>query len=165
MLLVFARADFLGSESLGTRDHILLSQLWDFAFRRLLRHGGGIRSRLRTGYWLLLRTVSLSLRGTDHAAQKTERLTVVEACYHAVAQQTVSARTTKKRLSFLSRIVIATCLLVRYPTMNYSPRICLRGNAFIEPLPSSGSVRHSIIKLQHPVALRRSDFAFPFFSV
>jgi hypothetical protein len=37
MLLALARADFLGSESLGTRDHILLSQIWDFPFRRLLR--------------------------------------------------------------------------------------------------------------------------------
>jgi hypothetical protein len=26
---------FLGSESLGTRDHILLSQIWNFPFRRL----------------------------------------------------------------------------------------------------------------------------------
>jgi hypothetical protein len=31
------------------------------------------------------------------------------------------------------------------------PRICLRGRVFIEPLPSSGSVRHSIIPLNcHP---------------
>jgi hypothetical protein len=40
MLLVFASAVFLGSESLGTRDHILLSQIWDFPFRRLLRLAG-----------------------------------------------------------------------------------------------------------------------------
>jgi hypothetical protein len=31
---------FLRSESLGTRDHILLSQIWDFPFRRLLRVAG-----------------------------------------------------------------------------------------------------------------------------
>jgi hypothetical protein len=37
MLLALASAVFLGSESLGTRDHILLSQIWDFPFRRLLR--------------------------------------------------------------------------------------------------------------------------------
>jgi hypothetical protein len=36
MLLALASAVFLGSESLGTRDHILLSQIWDFHFRRLL---------------------------------------------------------------------------------------------------------------------------------
>jgi hypothetical protein len=37
MLLALASAIFLGSESLGTRDHILLSQIWDFPFRSLLR--------------------------------------------------------------------------------------------------------------------------------
>jgi hypothetical protein len=44
MLLVLASAVFLGSESLGTRDHILLSQIWDFPFCCLLRHA---RSRWR----------------------------------------------------------------------------------------------------------------------
>jgi hypothetical protein len=33
-------AVILGSESLGTRDHILLSQIRDFPFRRLLRLAG-----------------------------------------------------------------------------------------------------------------------------
>jgi hypothetical protein len=37
MLLGLPNAVFLGSESLGTRDRILLSQIWDFPFRRLLR--------------------------------------------------------------------------------------------------------------------------------
>jgi hypothetical protein len=46
MLLDLASAVFLGSESPGTRDHILLSQIWDFPFRRLLRLAG---SRWR--YW------------------------------------------------------------------------------------------------------------------
>jgi hypothetical protein len=40
MLLVLASAVFLGSEALGTSDHILLSQIWDFPFRRLLRLAG-----------------------------------------------------------------------------------------------------------------------------
>jgi hypothetical protein len=40
VLLVLASAVFLGSESLGTWDHILLSQIWDFPFRRLLRLAG-----------------------------------------------------------------------------------------------------------------------------
>jgi hypothetical protein len=43
MLLALASAVFLGSESLGTRDHILLSQIWDFPFRRLLRLAGSRR--------------------------------------------------------------------------------------------------------------------------
>jgi hypothetical protein len=37
LLLVLASAVILGSESLGTRDRILLSQIWDSCFRRLLR--------------------------------------------------------------------------------------------------------------------------------
>jgi hypothetical protein len=34
MLLALASAVFLGPESLGPRDHILLFQIWDFPFRR-----------------------------------------------------------------------------------------------------------------------------------
>jgi hypothetical protein len=55
MLLALASAVFLGSEFLGTRDHILLSQIWDFPFRRLLRLAGS-RWRYSTppphGFWL-----------------------------------------------------------------------------------------------------------------
>jgi hypothetical protein len=40
MLLSLASAVFLGFESLGTRNHIWLSQIWDFPFRRLLRLAG-----------------------------------------------------------------------------------------------------------------------------
>jgi hypothetical protein len=40
MLLVLASAVLFGSESRGTRDHILLSQIRDFPFRRLLRLAG-----------------------------------------------------------------------------------------------------------------------------
>jgi hypothetical protein len=40
MLLVLASVFFLGFESLRTRDHSLLSQVWDFPFRRLLRLAG-----------------------------------------------------------------------------------------------------------------------------
>jgi hypothetical protein len=40
LLLVLASAVILGSEPLGTRDHILLSQIWDFPFRSLLRLAG-----------------------------------------------------------------------------------------------------------------------------
>jgi hypothetical protein len=36
MLLALASIVFLGLESLWTRDDILLSQIWDFPFRRLL---------------------------------------------------------------------------------------------------------------------------------
>jgi hypothetical protein len=40
MLLALASVVFLGSESFGTRDHLLLSQIWDVPFRRLLRLAG-----------------------------------------------------------------------------------------------------------------------------
>jgi hypothetical protein len=45
LLLALASAVIVGSESLGTRDHILLSHTRDFLFRRLLRLAG-----LRWGY-------------------------------------------------------------------------------------------------------------------
>jgi hypothetical protein len=40
VLLALASAVFLGSESLGTWGHILLSQIWGFPFRRLLQLAG-----------------------------------------------------------------------------------------------------------------------------
>jgi hypothetical protein len=40
MPLALASTVFRESESLETRDHILLSQIWDFPFRRLLRLAG-----------------------------------------------------------------------------------------------------------------------------
>jgi hypothetical protein len=40
LLLALASAVILGSQSLGTRDHILLSQIRDFPFRRLVRLTG-----------------------------------------------------------------------------------------------------------------------------
>jgi hypothetical protein len=40
MLLALSSTVILGSESRGNRDHILLSQIWDVPFRRLLRLAG-----------------------------------------------------------------------------------------------------------------------------
>jgi hypothetical protein len=42
LLLAFASVVILGSESRGTRDHILLSQIRDIPFRRLLRLAEGV---------------------------------------------------------------------------------------------------------------------------
>jgi hypothetical protein len=42
MMLALASAVFLRSESLGTSDHFLLSQIWDFPFRRLLQLAGSL---------------------------------------------------------------------------------------------------------------------------
>jgi hypothetical protein len=54
LLLVLASAVILGSESRGTRDHILLSQIWTSLFVTSYDsqgYGGGIRPRLHTGMW------------------------------------------------------------------------------------------------------------------
>jgi hypothetical protein len=40
LLLALASAVILGSEPLETRNHILLSQIWDFPFRHFLRLAG-----------------------------------------------------------------------------------------------------------------------------
>jgi hypothetical protein len=48
--MALASIVFIGSESLGTRDHILLSQIWGFPFVASCdSQGGGIRPRLHTG--------------------------------------------------------------------------------------------------------------------
>jgi hypothetical protein len=61
MLLALASTVFLGSESLETRDLILLSQFWDFLFRRLIRLAGS-RWRYSTPPPHGLRTTFLSER-------------------------------------------------------------------------------------------------------
>jgi hypothetical protein len=75
MVLAFASVVFLESEFLGTRDHVLLSQIRDFPFRRLLRLSGsrwrystpppqGLNSRL---FWDPLKIFSTdSTENTRH---------------------------------------------------------------------------------------------------
>jgi hypothetical protein len=56
MLLALASAVFLGSESLGTRDHILLSRFETSLFVASYDsqgHGGGIRPSLHAGISLV----------------------------------------------------------------------------------------------------------------
>jgi hypothetical protein len=48
ILLALASVVFLESESLGTRDHILLSQIWGFPYRSLLRLAGSWRRYLNS---------------------------------------------------------------------------------------------------------------------
>jgi hypothetical protein len=40
--------------------------------------------------------------------------------------------------------IVAYCW-AHYPATSCLPRICLRGNVFIEPLPNCGSTRHNIL--------------------
>jgi hypothetical protein len=85
MLLALASGVFLGSESLRNCDHILLSQIWDFPFRRLLRLAG---SR-----WRYSTPPPHGVASTVHALVKvkvkvTLRLTVLESRYIASAPTT-----------------------------------------------------------------------------
>jgi hypothetical protein len=98
--------------------------------------------------------------GTDYAAQKTHPL---YSCRGVLPRSCLANNLSADHIEniFLcSRIVRVACLLVRYVAMNvlyclvflYAitsngclPRICLRGNVFIEPLPSTGSIRHILI--------------------
>jgi hypothetical protein len=68
LLLALASAVIFESDSRGTCDHILLSHIWDFPFRRLLRLAG---SRLRDStppphgiVWLTQVKVTVTLRLT-----------------------------------------------------------------------------------------------------
>jgi hypothetical protein len=68
LLLAVASAVILGSESLGTRDRILLSQIWDFLFVTSYDsqgHGGGIRLN-----WLQADSLYRATARTN--AQKTQ---------------------------------------------------------------------------------------------
>jgi hypothetical protein len=101
MLLGLPNAVFLGSESLGTRDHILLSQIWDFPFRRLLRLAGS-RWRYSTPSphglltpWFIAPT--LLVITSRHGPHRKHRSSKVRSCplqcervYSAVAQKRVA---------------------------------------------------------------------------
>jgi hypothetical protein len=85
-LLGLPNAVFLGSESLGTRDHILLSQIWDFLFRRLLRLAG-LRWRYSTppphGHvWVATVVFKITSRHGPHGKRL---LYCLEFVYRAVA--------------------------------------------------------------------------------
>jgi hypothetical protein len=71
MLLSLASVGSLGSEFLGTHDHILLSQFWVFPFRRLRLAGPRweYSTTPRNGYWIFQSRqvkVKVTLRLTFH---------------------------------------------------------------------------------------------------
>jgi hypothetical protein len=90
MLLALGSVVFVRSESLGIRDHILLSQILDFPFRRLLPLAGSRwrYSNLPPHEWLRILPSSLPYTRivaactTQH--RKHSSSIVVETCYHAV---------------------------------------------------------------------------------
>jgi hypothetical protein len=56
-----------------------------------------------------------------------------------------SALHTNKSYSIVACIFFVGYCSILYPATGCLPRICLRGNVFIEPLPSSGSISHNIL--------------------
>jgi hypothetical protein len=126
LLALLARAVFLGSESLETRVHILLSKIWDFPLRRLLRLAGsrwrysippphGLRylryiniSDIRL---ILFRSVSLIYsRGGPNGKRRLS--TIRMGVYHSFAWKWTS----------------------------YCWTVCFCGNVFTKPLPSNRSI-------------------------
>jgi hypothetical protein len=70
------RSVFLESKSLGTRDHILHSQIWDFPFRRFLRLAG---SRWRYSTPSPLQCIHFPYKPSVRTTQKT--VSIVECVY------------------------------------------------------------------------------------
>jgi hypothetical protein len=108
MLLALARAVFLGSESLGTRDHILLSQIWDFpfiasydsqghgeVFDPASTWGGGtddycflvILSRARPQHRKHIRCLAMEYTRTTEKTPLATPVLLLRACIAAVAYQ------------------------------------------------------------------------------
>jgi hypothetical protein len=97
------------SESLGTWDHILLSQIWDFPFRRLLRLAGS-RWRYSTP----------PPHGPTYCSQPTlySRST---AAYETILLLTQTAQKTRHVISMSSvRWCADCCLATRYRYSSYS---------------------------------------------
>jgi hypothetical protein len=89
MLLALASAVFLGSESLGTRDHILLSQIWDFfsvASYDSQGHDGIIQPRLHTGNYQ-----TILLYDTDCTENEASNNYSIVACVFVVAVMFLSS--------------------------------------------------------------------------
>jgi hypothetical protein len=89
---------FLGSESPGIRDHILLYQIWDFLFVASYDsrgHGGGIRLRLHTGEWIhfsykhFAQTPRKAVCIVDDVTALHSTFRYAEMCYTVVAYKPI----------------------------------------------------------------------------
>jgi hypothetical protein len=90
MLLALASVVFLGSESLSTRDHILLSQIRDFPFRRLLRLAGSQwRYSTPPPQASILVIYSIRTDGVENTISKSSSLV---ACISVVAETCLPSR-------------------------------------------------------------------------
>jgi hypothetical protein len=92
LLLDLASAVFLESESLGSHDHILLSQIWDFPFRRLLRLAGlGWKYSTRPAHGIIILKIKIkaTLRlAVYHQSVRLGESTAPSSLYIAAARTT-----------------------------------------------------------------------------
>jgi hypothetical protein len=117
-MLVLANAVILGSESRGTHDHILLYQIWD---------SPNLEGQNPYLYPIDIGWPSYTPR---HCLPSSRPGSLSFGSDYG------------KENGFQSRIHGNVCLS---PSDGLFPRIYLHGNVFTEPLPSTGSMRHSII--------------------
>jgi hypothetical protein len=114
LLLVLASSFILGSESRGTRDHILLSQIRDFPFvasNDSQGSGGGIRPRHQTGrilgnvHGLESSLYSPGADSNENTAPSSSSIVVMDGCL-ATAQilSTFLPAVTKQRMFLLAII-------------------------------------------------------------
>jgi hypothetical protein len=156
LLMALANAVILGSESSGNRDHILLSQIRDFPFRLLLRlvdlrwrHSTPPPRRI---FWLIrfCTTYIVSRR----AYGKHIHCPPMDICephrkHRFLYCYIYSVLHRNGNYPIVARLfVVAYCWRLYLATICL-PRICLRGNMFIEPLPSSRTIRHNILFIRY----------------
>jgi hypothetical protein len=120
MLLALARVVFLGSESFGTRDHILLSDL-------------------RLPFSSLPTTRRFTVEVYDRASARVLYCSIWVSCY-------IRSRRTYRENTFQSRIHGNVCLS---PRDGLFPRIYLHENLLTEPLLNNGHMRHNVILHYH----------------
>jgi hypothetical protein len=126
-----ARSDILRSKSYETHDHILLSQIRDFPFRRLLRLAG---LQWSGGIWPCHYTRYCSRQNQSH-----------DSLYSLNSHYIASGRTHRKH--HFCMLTVSTGMCLHYPAMGCLPRICCPsngvtlfcfcGNMFTEKLPSN----------------------------
>jgi hypothetical protein len=135
MLLALASVVFLGFECLGTRDHILLSHIWDFPFHHLLWLTG---SRWRYSNLPNSVTAFTSLISTRH---RLHRICSLYCCWrHCLCGSVFTKpflrnRLHRKQLHLLLHNLAMDCL----------PRISLHENLVTNTLPSNGCTCNNIM--------------------
>jgi hypothetical protein len=119
-----SRAQYFSShESLGTRDHILLPQVWDFRFHRLLQLAG---SRWR--YSTL----------PPHGSQ-------IPSCSRVLLYALYTDCIENPASNSSSIVACICCLAMTLVMLRVYTAICLAAGVFSEPFPSNGRFLGSTI--------------------